>query len=81
MQGDMSATRLRRAGPANLNLKIPLPRADSELHFIQVSTFKLLCHSASRWPRLQRPPCLAKCHDTLQHFPGPAGEKNAGQPG
>ncbi len=36
MQGDMSATRLRRAGPANL--KIQRPRADSELHFIQVSS-------------------------------------------
>ena len=42
MQGDMSATRLRRAGPANL--KIQRPRADSELHFIQVSS----CSAAVR---------------------------------
>ena len=65
----MSATRLRRARPANL--KIPAGPEPG-----RTVSFKLLCrHGASWWPRPQRPPCLTKCHDTLQHFPGPAGEK------
>ena len=58
-------------------MKIPRPRAagDSELHFIQVS-------SCSATVRHGGPGCSAhpvrRNAMTHQHFPGPAGEKNAG---
>ena len=73
----LPATRLRRAGPARANLKIPRPRAagDSELHFIQVS-------SCSATVRHGGPGCSAhpvrRNAMTRLGFPGPAGEKNAG---
>lgn len=68
----LPATRLRRAGPANL--KTPGPAAQSRLETAFYSSFKLLCHGASRWPRLQRPPCPAKCHDTFT-LPWPSRRK------
>ena len=70
MQGDMSATRLRRAGPA-ANLKIQSRRRLGTAFY---SSFKLLCHGVSRWPGLQRPPCPAKCHDTFT-LPWPSRRK------
>lgn len=68
----------RHSAPEGRAGQLEDPAAQSRLGTAFYSSFKLLCHGASRWPRLQRPPCPAKCHDTLQHLPGPAGEKNAG---